>query len=74
MENYVTKNNLTVKITKDAEIDGTHDEPYYKGFGVDAEGNEYYIIWDIKEGVDVENIEDNSDACDWENPREIVKL
>lgn len=75
METYVTKNNLTVKITKDAFVDGLYDDVWYEGRGVDENGNEYKIIWDLKPEYDGNNLpQDESDACDWDSPREIIKL
>ncbi|MED5094512.1 hypothetical protein [Bacillus safensis] len=43
--------------------DGTH----YLAKALDQSNNEYLIKWKITH-EDYENLEDESEACDWENP------
>lgn len=75
MATYVTKDNITVKLTSDPYVDGLYDDVWYQGYGVDNDGNKYRIIWDLKPEYNGNNLpEDESDACDWDSPREIIKL
>ena len=54
-------------LTQQAYIDGPADgTPVYKATAVDQEGNEYEVEWEVRENW--EEIEDESDMCDWENP------
>ncbi|KIL12207.1 hypothetical protein B4127_1538 [Bacillus pumilus] len=49
--------------------DGTH----YTAHAVDKMNEEYTIEWEISV-VDFENLEDESEACDWENPVSVISL
>ena len=60
-------NELT--LTQKAYIDGD----VYSAHATDCVGNEYMVHWEIQVD-DYENLEDESDACDWENPISITKL
>lgn len=40
---------------------------HYKATGADSYGNVYNIVWEINH-PDFENLEDEADACDWDNP------
>lgn len=52
-----------IKLTQDAYIAGSVDDtPYYEARGVDDDGNNYMIYWNIKEGY--EDHEDESECCD----------
>lgn len=58
----------------------TTQEPYladngeeYKAAAVDMYDNEYHITWEINH-PDFANLEDESEACDWDNPLSVVKL
>lgn len=43
---------------------GRYDGNWYQASAADKEGNEYAIFW-----TDVNwDVEDGSDACDWDNP------
>ena len=64
------------------EFDGTElrtvDNPYldgnvYKAIAVDQYDNQYQITWKINH-PDFENLEDESEACDWDKPVEVEKL
>ena len=68
--NTVTINSKTYTLTQDAYIDSDGSRDYYTAHAVDADNNEYYIIWDI---VDAES-DDESNACDWENPSDIISI
>ena len=54
----------------DAYLSGSMENPYYKAYAEDEQGNEFFIIWAAKEDYDAEE-QDESDACDWDNPIEI---
>lgn len=56
----------------------TIQDPYladdvYKSVAVDSDNNEYEITWEINH-PDFENLEDESEACDWDNPLTVVSL
>jgi hypothetical protein len=62
-----------ITLTQDAYIDGPADErPIYKAHGVDEEGNEYIVTWDVVDGY--EEITDESEMCDWKHPIGIMAL
>lgn len=44
---------------------------FYEAQGIDASGNGYTLYWNLCENYDPAN-DDESDACDWENPTAIV--
>ncbi|MWV44931.1 hypothetical protein GRF59_15015 [Paenibacillus sp. HJL G12] len=57
----------TLKTTQDPYIDGVSGErPHYKATAVDAENNEYILVWDVYD--EYEEITDESEMCDWYNP------
>ncbi|MCT6924118.1 hypothetical protein [Metasolibacillus sp.] len=66
-----------ITLTQEAYISGTHEAPYYEATGVDVEGNEVTVKWEIKahwlneDGSLNGELEDESEACDWDNPSEI---
>lgn len=61
-------------LTQEAYLTGTHENPYYEASGIDSEGNEVTITWEIKEhwlnneGALNGLLEDEGEACDWDNP------
>ncbi|WP_232239208.1 hypothetical protein [Paenibacillus sp. FSL M8-0142] len=62
-----------ITLTQDAYIDGLPGErPIYKAHGTDAQGNEYIVTWNVVDGW--ENIEDESEMCDWENPIGLMQV
>lgn len=69
-----------ITLTQDAYLDGTHAAPHYQAAGVDAAGNEVIVKWEILEhwlnedGSLNGELEDESDACDWDNPVEVEGL
>ena len=44
---------------------------WYEAAAIDADGNEYRVIWKIKNGWDFYSSSDE-DACDWDKPWTIV--
>lgn len=43
---------------------GTQKQPCYKSHAIDIMGNEYELMWQIKDDYDATE-KDESDACDW---------
>lgn len=63
----------TIELMQDPYIDGMPDErPIYKAHGKDEDGNEYVITWDVVDGY--EEIEDESEMCDWNKPSGLMKI
>ncbi|WP_054955033.1 hypothetical protein [Paenibacillus dakarensis] len=63
----------TITLMQDPYIDGPIDErPIYKALGVDEEGKECIVVWQVVDGY--EEITDESSMCDWENPSGIMKF
>lgn len=69
-----------ITLTQDAYLDGTHEAPHYQAAGVDAAGNEVIVKWEIfehwlnEDGSLNGELEDETDACDWDNPVEVEGL
>ena len=76
----------TITLTKDAYPAGTYyrlptedgessifamQGNWYEAPAKDDDGNEYLVMWDILDNWDSD---DESDACDWDNPAAIVQL
>lgn len=54
------------KTTQDPYVTDAGDQ--YQAHAVDADDKEYLIIWDVVN----EDVEDESDACDWDEPSSVV--
>lgn len=69
-----------ITLIQDAYLDGTHKAPRYQAAGVDVAGNEVIVKWEIfehwlnEDGSLNGELEDESDACDWDNPAEVEGL
>lgn len=82
IEKYVEENNNygTVEfegkqytLTQQPYIDGKMDDrPYYKAIAVDKNGNEHEVVWDVVDNW--EEIEDESESCDWDEPESVEKI
>lgn len=60
-------------LKQQAYIDGKADErPYYRAMAVDQEGNEHEVTWDVVDNW--EEIEDESESCDWDEPESVEKI
>ncbi|KYG89138.1 hypothetical protein A0U40_14035 [[Bacillus] sp. KCTC 13219] len=63
-----------ITLTQDAYITGTNEAPYYEAAGIDSEGNSVIVKWEIKsywlnpDGTLNGDLEDETEACDWNNP------
>ncbi|MGD7007635.1 helix-turn-helix domain-containing protein [Metabacillus sp. 84] len=49
------------------------DNETYRAIAVDAENNEYEVIWEINH-PDFENLTDESEACSWESPIRVTEI
>ncbi len=58
-------------LTQNAYITGPLDSPYYEASAIDASGNHYTIYWDILPEIDINDIQDESECCDWDNPSNV---
>lgn len=47
---------------------------WYEATAVDDNGNQYRVVWNIKPDFDINSNADESDACDWDNPAEIINI
>lgn len=63
-------NGKTITLIQDAYADGGIDHTYYTAAAEDADGNQYQVNWTITH-PDFESLEDESEACDWDNPSSI---
>ena len=67
------QSDITVALSQQAYIDGSAVErPIYKASGVDSEGNEYEIEWEVFENW--EQIEDMQEMCDWDIPVSVERI
>jgi len=51
----------------------------YTGRALDIRGNKYKVVWELKKEYTEDtglfnNLEDESDACDWEHPTQVEKI
>lgn len=65
----VQHNDITITLTQQAYLQSDGNDDWYQAVGVDAEGNEYMIKWEIV----CPDAEDESDACDW-TQYEVIEL
>lgn len=68
-----------IELTQDAyitTINGEVGTEYYTAGAVDAEGNDYIVNWKITEywKDKLDECDDESNLCDWDNPAEIRKI
>lgn len=47
---------------------------WYAAAATDENKNEYLIIWRVREDFNADENPDESDACDWDDPAEIIRL
>lgn len=47
---------------------------WYTAAATDENRNEYIIIWRVREDFNADENPDESDACDWDNPAEIIRI
>jgi hypothetical protein len=81
----VNQNGIEITLTQEAYCSNWGE---YRASGKDDQGNRYEVIWDTTmawdeaqaelksnpEDVCLSFIEDESNACDWENPREVQAI
>jgi len=66
---YMWGDHLQLKPTQDPYV--TDCGRQYKAHMIDKEGNEYEMYWDVLPTFDYAET-DESSACDWENPVELI--
>ncbi len=76
MKKFEELKNMTSVEWEGKELRTTQD-PYvgdngdiYKAHAIDANCNEYQIIWEVIDEIAT----DESEACDWDRPVDVVKL
>jgi len=62
-----------LQLTQNAYVTGSLEAPYYTAHALDKDGNEYEVRWKII-CDDFDNLEDESNACNWAKPSSITKL
>ena len=67
----ITKADGTVlRLSSEAFLSGTTEDPYYEAYATDPTGNRYNIRWEI---LDAES-DDESNRCDWDKPYSIKAI
>jgi|26BtaG_2_1085354.scaffolds.fasta_scaffold02680_12 hypothetical protein len=69
----LTSSNETIEltITQDAYVSHNDSQPHnteYVGTAEDRDGNEYLVVWHLQDDFDPRTNDDESIACDWDNP------
>lgn len=79
---------MTITLVQDAYLAGTFrrlptvdgkasvsamEGEWYEAMAVDDEENEYDVYWEISDDVDINTLDDECDACDWDNPVAVVQ-
>ena len=62
---------IELTITQDAYMSHNDSQPHnteYVGKAEDKDGNEYLVVWHLQDDFDPRTNDDESDACDWDNP------
>ncbi|MGH0635242.1 helix-turn-helix domain-containing protein [Bacillus pacificus] len=67
---------IDLKVSSKPHWHGVFEKPYFRSWAIDSDGNDYTIIWDtnIKHYHETIRGADLSNACDWSNPREVIRL
>ena len=47
---------------------------WYEASAVGDDGNGYLVVWSVRDDFDFEVENDEENACDWDNPMEILNL
>ena len=55
---------IPIALTQDAYLAGTNECPHYEAHAIDRDLNDYRVIWDVKDGW--EEIENEDEVCDWD--------
>jgi len=69
--NLTLTNGTQITLTQAAYIEGTSTNVFYTALAQDKDGEFYRVIWDILDMPNFENLQDETQACDWQNPRSI---
>lgn len=63
-------NKTIINLTQDAYINDNGNT--YTAQAADKNGNTYTVCWDVLDSIDIDTLEDESEACDWENPSTVT--
>lgn len=47
---------------------------WYEATATDKNDNMYLVVWRIKDDFNINENPDESNACDWDNPEEIINI
>ena len=67
-----------ITLKQDPYITGTNESPYYEALGIDVDGNKVNVTWEIKahwlneNGTVKDELEDETEACEWDNPVKVT--
>jgi len=64
-------NVINLTITQEAYLSHNDSQPHdseYVGKAEDSAGNEYDIVWHLQDGFNPNTDDDETNACDWNNP------
>ena len=67
---------IDLKVSSEPYFLGVFGNQHFRGSAIDPDGNDYTLIWDtnIKHYHETTGDANLSDACDWSNPREVIRL
>lgn len=57
---------LKIYLTQNAYIESNGKNTWYQAVAIDKDENEYRVTWEIYDHIDINQIEDESDACNWD--------
>ena len=68
-------NGITYLLTTDAHIDGVRGGEYYEAPAIrEPDRRACMVRWEIREGIDIDTLEDQSEACDWSAPASVREV
>jgi hypothetical protein len=67
----VTFNGKEYTLQQDAYADNYMDRICYFATAADSEGNNYKVMWELKDPENYAELEDESEACDWDDAAEV---
>jgi hypothetical protein len=59
-------------LTQDAYI--SSDGKTYQATAVDKNGDDYMVYWDVIDWDNIDEIDDESNMCDWDNAANVIKI
>jgi hypothetical protein len=70
----VTFDGKTYNLTQDAYINNYLDRACYFASATGDDGETYRVRWEIRDEFEQMSNDDESEACDWDNPADVRKL